>query len=142
MHFLVWPPLHHSVGRDLVLIQIYTQNHVYPGSGIAAYYLGATSHSRGFDQLVGSGITPSTIAVNGAVSLLIAARLLYAQRLLSQSQANFVHVEQKRKANPYMTALAICVESSALIVVATLASIVCQDFIVVVPQISVSDFLL
>lgn len=98
--------------------------------------------SRGFDQLVGSGITPSTIAVNALVSFLIAARLLYARRLLSASKADPVHADQRKKPNPYMTALAICVESSALIVVAALASIISQEFTVVVPQVSVSDFLL
>ena len=91
---------------------------------------------------MGSGITPSTITVNGAVSFLVAARLLYAQHLLSASQSESAHAEQKKKQNPYMTALAICVESSALIVVAALVSIIHQEFTVVVPQVSVSDFLI
>ncbi|KAF5321599.1 hypothetical protein D9619_000284 [Psilocybe cf. subviscida] len=108
------------------------------GSGIAAYYLGFALRFSGYSQVVISGVTPCTIGVNGAVAFLIAARLIYAQRLLSK----FQHEKQDNEPRPYMTALAICVESSVLILLVAVASVIRQDAIVLMPQISVLSPLL
>ncbi|KAF5328187.1 hypothetical protein D9619_013388 [Psilocybe cf. subviscida] len=59
-------------------------------------------------------VLPSSIAINTVVAGLIAARLLYAQRLLAISFP--AHDGNYDVKSPYITALEICVESSAAIV--------------------------
>lgn len=57
---------------------------------------------------------PSTIAVNILVTGLIAGRLIYAHRLLKTSTTS--HNGNQKLESPYIVAMAICVESSAIIV--------------------------
>lgn len=65
---------------------------------------------------------PATFAANIIVSGLIAARLLYAQRLLTTTMPNCS--QEHESESPYMSALAICVESSALIALLALVSLI------------------
>lgn len=96
------------------------------------YYLGGISGPGQVAFM--AAVAPVTITVNTSVALLIAARLVYAHRLLSLP----LSMEKNTKPGPYLTALAICIESSALIIAAAVASVVCLDVIAIVPQISMS----
>lgn len=63
---------------------------------------------------------PSTITVNSLVTGLIAARLLYAHRLLTLSTSD-QNSNEKFK-SPYIIAVVICIESSVLIVLWAIVS--------------------
>lgn len=85
-------------------------------------------------------VAPVTAFVNGVISSLIAGRLIYAHRLLARVQSDHLP-RQQRRSSPYITALAICVESSALILVTVAVSFVFTYVApeMLVPQICVSN---
>lgn len=86
---------------------------------------------------------PVTCATNGIIAILISARLIQGHRLLSQLEgefgsSNILHHRCPRA--PYLTALAICVESSGIIVVATIISLILPSLFLpatILPQIYV-----
>jgi hypothetical protein len=60
----------------------------------------------------------TTVLTNGTLAILIATRLLYAHSVLSTMQSDSLHSSSRIQSAPYLTAMAICVESSAIIFVA------------------------
>lgn len=60
-------------------------------------------------------LMPATLITNITLSILIAGRLIYAHRILSTVQSDNNSSEKGGRAGPYLTALAICVESSAIV---------------------------
>lgn len=64
-----------------------------------------------------------TMITNGLLSILIAARLIYAHRTLMVAQSDSLGGSHQRRPGPYLTALAICVESSAIIFVTAVLSL-------------------
>lgn len=95
----------------------------YPvASGIFSFWPINLSFEVDVKYSAGQFILPATIGANLLASGLLVARLIYAQRMLASATSHYVK-------SPYMTALAICVESSAIIVVwaiISLASVVCM----------------
>ncbi|KAF5317983.1 hypothetical protein D9619_012073 [Psilocybe cf. subviscida] len=84
-------------------------------------FLEQTGPEQGFLSLFSRSIFALfvvTAAVNTSVSILIAARLLYGHHILSISQPG------EKISSPYITAMAICVESSSMITVVAIAGAV------------------
>lgn len=110
-------------------------------SGIISYLL---PHDFAGITATVSALLPITCATNGIITILISARLIRAHRLLSgiQSQSGVDNVINGNWHSPYLTALAICVESSAIIVITAIFCIVPRfDYFptLILPQICVSD---
>lgn len=66
----------------------------------------------------------ATLVANGTLAVLIAARLVYAHWILSAAQSDILRSLNQRQSGPYLTAMAICVESSTIIVVAAALSFI------------------
>lgn len=115
-----------------------------PASGIVSFVYIATGD---IGAMVPVWILlPITCATNGVVVILISARLLYAHRLLSQLQSRSGINNSRNNGNsrsPYLTALAICVESSAIILVTAILCMIPQLRLLptlILPQICVSNY--
>ncbi|KAF5330953.1 hypothetical protein D9619_005410 [Psilocybe cf. subviscida] len=86
------------------------------------YYISPAHASSSVDKLLAVQllVLSSTSAGNILVSVLITARLLYAERL----SAAFQNPDLTRADSPYMKALVICVESSGMIAIVALVGVV------------------
>lgn len=70
-------------------------------------------------------LLPATLVANGVLAILIAARLLYAHYVLRVAQSHTGLCNSNRKpSTPYLTAMANCAESSAVIFVAAVPTFV------------------
>ncbi|KAF5321605.1 hypothetical protein D9619_000282 [Psilocybe cf. subviscida] len=93
------------------------------GNANGTYAVAYDSVTTSFDR--GVLLVPAaTLGANGTLVVLIAARLVYAHWVLSAAQSDILRSSNRKQSGPYLTAMAICVESSAIILVAAALSFI------------------
>lgn len=132
--------LHRYVLPTNVVKQFWLQsNFLLPQSagGMESYWVGGLSTAEVI-------LIPTTCATNGTITILISFRLIHGHRLLSRLQSqpgidSFLH--NRNPQGPYLTALIIIVESSAIIFITAVAAMIPQSGrlpVLILPQICVS----